>query len=75
MMESVGLQYNESFGTATKLLTSDSLITISIVPKIGRGAEYGANVKIGRVNGISSVPVKFGRSTTNANPQAEKAEI
>ena len=32
MMESVGLQYNESFGTATKLLTSDSLITISIVP-------------------------------------------
>lgn len=55
MMESVGLQYNESFGTATKLLTSGSLITISIVSKIGGGAEYGANV---RVDGITTIPVK-----------------
>lgn len=55
MMESVGLQYNESFGTATKLLTSGSLITISIIPKIGGGAEYGANV---RVDNSTTIPVK-----------------
>lgn len=55
MMESVGLQYNKSFGTATKLLTSGSLITISIIPKIGGGAEYGANV---RVDNSTTIPVK-----------------
>jgi len=55
MMESVGLQYNEQWGTATKLLNSGSLITISILPKIGGGAEYGANI---RVDNSTTIPVK-----------------
>ena len=58
-MEAVGLQYNEQWGTATKLLKSGSLITITVLPKIGGGVEYGAKVKVERADGISSsVPVK-----------------
>lgn len=55
MMEAVGLQYNKTWGTATKLLKSGSLITITVMPKIGGGVEYGANVK---VDGITTIPVK-----------------